>query len=68
MLLCEWFEGAPPTVEVIEEAIGLGSYGRVLTVLIIPDLPDADESDERDPEDHEGGDWRDALRGYRLGE
>lgn len=65
MLLCEWFDGAPPQVEVTEEAIGLGAYGRVLTVLQIPDLPDPDEAEEREAEP---SDWRDALRGYRLGD
>ena len=28
MLLCEWFQGAPPSVHVIEETIGLGFFGR----------------------------------------
>jgi len=65
MLLCEWFEGAP-AVEVVEEAVGLGVYGRVLTVLVVPALPDPDE--EPDPDDDGStGDWRDAMRGYRLG-
>lgn len=66
MLLCEWFDEAPSEVEVIEEALGLGAYGRVLTVLVIPDLPDADEVNEREFEE-EDRDWRSALRGYRLG-
>jgi Zn-dependent peptidase ImmA (M78 family) len=64
-LLCEWFDGAPNRLEVAEEAVGLGAYGRVLTVLRIPDLPDPDEAEERDVEP---SDWRDALRGYRLGD
>ena len=51
-----------------EEAIGLGAYERVLTVLQIPDLPDPDEAEERDAEDDGPRDWRDALRGYRLGD
>ena len=41
----EWFEDAPDT-EVLEEARGLGAYGRVLTLLHFPDLPTADEMGE----------------------
>ena len=66
-LLCEWFDGAPGRVEAAEEAMGLGAYGRVLTVLQIYDLPDPDKLEERDGEDDGPRDWRDALRGYRLG-
>jgi hypothetical protein len=33
LLLCEWLDGAPHDVEAEEEAIGLGSYGRVLTMI-----------------------------------
>lgn len=40
--LCEWFEDAPPQYEVEEESLGLGTYGRVLTLLRVPYLPDAD--------------------------
>lgn len=46
-LLCEWYPGAPPFVTVDEEAIGLGAYGRVLTVLAPGPLPDPDEEQER---------------------
>jgi Zn-dependent peptidase ImmA (M78 family) len=42
LLVPEWFEGAPPSYEVEEESVGLGSYGRVLTALRIPYLPDPD--------------------------
>jgi hypothetical protein len=47
-LLCGWFPDAPRDVEVVEESIGLGRYGRVLTVLRPGDLPDPDEEQERD--------------------
>ena len=64
-LVCEWFEGAPPDLEVEEDAIALGRFGRVLTFLVIPGLPDPEElaMQSRDEEDQ---DWRDALRGYRM--
>lgn len=67
-LLSEWFDGAPAT-EVLEEALGLGPYGRVLTVLTCPALPSGEEVAAEEHERGEGktGDWRDALRGYRLG-
>jgi hypothetical protein len=38
----DWFEGSD--TELKEEVIGLGSYGRVLTVLSAESLPDPDES------------------------
>jgi hypothetical protein len=41
----DWF-GGKLRAEVYEEAIGLRSYGRTLTVLSIEDLPDPDEADE----------------------
>lgn len=47
-LLCEWFPGAPSKVEVVEESIGLGRYGRVLTVLRPGGLPDPDDEQERE--------------------
>ena len=62
-LLTEWFDGAPGTV-VTEEAVGLGSYGRVLTVLSCPRLPSADAyraSQER-LDTNRDRDWRDAVR------
>jgi Zn-dependent peptidase ImmA (M78 family) len=68
MLLCEWLSAAPSTVKVIEEAIGLGVFGRVLTVLTAQDLPDAEDDDhgEQDPDDGRTHDWRDAMRTYRM--
>lgn len=34
-LAADWFEGAPPELKLDEDAIEMGSYGRVLTVLVI---------------------------------
>lgn len=64
-LVCEWFEGALSELELEEDAIALGRFGRVLTFLLIPSLPDPDEL-ARQSGDDEDGDWRDALRGYRM--
>lgn len=64
-LLCEWFEKAPGHLEVEEESVGLGRYGRVLTLLWARGLPgpeDLQEQAERDSSEEK--DWRDALRGY----
>jgi Zn-dependent peptidase ImmA (M78 family) len=63
-LLVDWFERAP-AVSVLEEAVGLGTYGRVLTVLTCPGLPSPDsqyESREREMERERNRDWRDAMR------
>jgi len=54
-------------VTVVEQARGLGGYARVLTVLTAAELPDAEEWEEQEHVDVEEGDWRSALRGYRLG-
>ena len=43
--LQDWF-GGPLSVETTEEVIGLGSYGRTLTVLTPTDMPDAEEIEE----------------------
>lgn len=65
-LLASWFEGAP-AVEAVEEALGLGSYGRVLTVLGCPDLPPADEIHQVEQEGRkESPDWRARLRTYSF--
>lgn len=66
-LLCEWFEGAPRALELLEEAVGLGRFGRVLTVLTCPDFPELDAAEEEGYEDDEEQDWKSPLRGYRLG-
>lgn len=61
-LLVEWFEGAP-RVAVTEETVGLGAYGRVLTVLTCPELPSPDRIQSTRERDHQRPrDWRDALR------
>jgi len=81
LFACEWFDTAPPDVAVREEALGLGSYGRVLTVLAFPGLPDADEAYVREqrandeaqrggdlPASRRSGAWKAQLRGYSLDE
>ena len=46
--LDDWFDGAPE-VEVNEDVVGLGSYGKTLTVLFTDeDLEDEDDHDEDD--------------------
>jgi len=40
-----WFPRASATFALREEAIGLGSYGRVLTILTADDVPDPDDYD-----------------------
>jgi hypothetical protein len=61
--LFEWFPRAPKHLTVEVEAIGLGSYGRVLSLLMCPNLPDPDELYlEEEGEDAEDRDWRSALR------
>lgn len=66
-LLCTWFPEAPPMTIAEEEAIGLGAYGRVLTLLSAPKLPTPEEIEEEE-QGHtwRERDWRDAMRGYRL--
>lgn len=65
LLLCEWLEGAPVDVEASEEAIGLGKYGRILTVISASELREPEDYDEA-REHAQSHDWREALRGYRL--
>jgi hypothetical protein len=43
--LGDWFDG--PDTELKEEVVGLGSYGRVLTVLSAESLADPDETPTR---------------------
>ena len=45
--LDHWFDGAPD-VEVNEDVIGLGSYGKTLTVLFTDELDDDEENDDGD--------------------
>ena len=78
--LSRWFDDAPAELEVIEEAIGLGPYGRVLTTLTFEHLPDPDElyvrAQRRQRERWERedaavgdrshrGDWRKPLRSFQ---
>ena len=66
-LVCEWFEGAPPGLALEEDAVGLGSFGRVLTFLLLPDLPDPEDIAEQLDDHEDPTDWRDTMRGYRMG-
>jgi hypothetical protein len=43
--LDDWF-GGDEAISMVEEAIGLGNYGRTLTVLHSIELPDPEEEDE----------------------
>lgn len=45
--LQDWF-GGTLEIEILEEAIGLGPYGKTLTILTIDDLPDAEEIEEEE--------------------
>ena len=65
-MLSEWFLGAPNS-DVTEEAMGLGRYGRVLTVLWCPDLPSPDEQlEQEEAARRPPTDWRDSMRTYRF--
>ena len=46
-LLQNWF-GGNFRVELFEEVIGLGGYGKTLTVLTASDLPDLEEIEEEE--------------------
>jgi hypothetical protein len=43
--LQDWF-GGPYDIEITEDVIGLGSYGKTLTVLYDIDLPDEEEREQ----------------------
>jgi hypothetical protein len=45
--LDNWFEGAP-RMEINEDVVGLGSYGKTLTVLFTPEAIDIDDDEEED--------------------
>lgn len=81
--LNRWFDDAPAELEVIEEAVGLGAYGRVLTTLTFENLPDTDElyvHEQRRQREHwerednavgsksARGDWRRPLRSFQWDE
>lgn len=65
-LLCEWFPRAPKDLEVVVDALGLGAYGRVLSLLFCPDLPEPDEiylQEQLGEDRHEDrADWRSQMR------
>ena len=64
--LNEWFDGAP-AMSIEEEALGLGSYGRVLTVLHCGNIPTPDQERVREDRERRGPtDWRDGMRTYTL--
>lgn len=50
--LSAWFENAAVDLEVREDVMGLGAYGRTLTILHADEVPDQDEADEEDDPDH----------------
>ncbi|HYJ80369.1 MAG TPA: hypothetical protein VEW03_12230, partial [Longimicrobiaceae bacterium] len=63
--LREWFPRAPAEVSVEVDAIGLGSYGRVLTLIMCTDLPDSDElylHEQEGERSDEELDWRSEMR------
>lgn len=65
-LLAEWFEGAPAVI-VTEEAMRLGSYARVLTVLTAMTLRPPEYDDARERRDADAGaTWTSTLRGWQL--
>lgn len=67
LLLCEWFDGAPPMCRVEEECLSMASYGRLLTLLRPVDLPSADEEEEdrqRALDRQRQMDWRDSVRSW----
>ena len=61
MSLCEWFDGAP-AVPVVEFSQGMGTYGRVLTVLVSPTLESPDVYQEKRSREVSPGDWKSPLR------
>ena len=47
--LQDWF-GGKRKIEISEDVVGLGRYGKTLTVLYDIDVPDADDEEEEDEE------------------
>jgi hypothetical protein len=45
--ILDWF-GDSPDLELCEDVVGLGSYGKTLTVLFAEDWPDDEEEEEDD--------------------
>ena len=63
--LSEWFPRAPQDLMVEVDAIGLGSYGRVLSLLICPNFPDPDDlyaAEEEEGREAEDRDWKSTMR------
>lgn len=64
--LQDWFPRAPRGLRVEVDALGLGVYGRVLSLLVCNDLPEEDELylQEQLGDDHgeESRDWRSQMR------
>jgi hypothetical protein len=52
--LNDWFDKAP-AVEVNEDIVGLGKYGKILTVLFAEELPENDGDSEFDEEETDRG-------------
>jgi len=50
--LGEWFDG-DANVELSEEVVGLGRYGKVLTVLCADEIPGSDDDEEDDDDEWE---------------
>jgi hypothetical protein len=63
-VLPSWIEDAP-AVPVREEALGLGGYGRVLTVLSCDELPTPEEQEARERRrEARPGNWREGMRSW----
>lgn len=50
LYLSEWFDDPAKDFEISEDVIGLGRYGKTLTVLHASQIPDEDEGDQEDSE------------------
>lgn len=62
--LAEWFEQAPD-VDATEEALLLGDYGRVLTVLTCSDLQPPEVYEQRTRRSEQGATWTSTMRSWR---
>jgi hypothetical protein len=64
-VLASWVEDAP-AVSLREEALGLGSYGRILTVLTCDELPTPEEHEAHERRQEAGPrNWREGLRPWQ---
>jgi Zn-dependent peptidase ImmA (M78 family) len=67
-VLPSWVEGAP-AVAILEEALGLGAWGRVLTVLACEELPSPEEQEAQEQRREAGPrTWTAGLREWRWDE